>query len=115
MSKEQFNSTKMRRVGIKVISFFIKSFSHKKIYDTTSGFRAANIDVIKKFAETYPTEYPEPISSFELLKQGYKIEEVPVIMHERQGGKTSISSWKNIYYMFNVIVSIIVLQIRGDK
>ena len=114
-SDDQFNSTKMRRIGIKIISFFIHVFSHKKIYDTTSGFRAANIDVIKKFAGSYPLEYPEPISSFELMKQGYKVKEVSVKMHERQGGKTSISSWKNVYYMFNVIISIIILQIRGDN
>ena len=115
MDDEQFKSTRMRRVGIKIISLFIKLFSKKKIYDTTSGFRAANIDIIKKFADSYPMEYPEPVSSFELLKQGYKVKEVSVKMHERQGGKTSINSWKNVYYMLNVIISIIILQIRGDK
>lgn len=114
-SDEQFRSTKMRRMGIKIISFFIKLFSNQKICDTTSGFRAANIDIIRKFSYSYPIEYPEPVSTFELLKQGYRVKEVAVKMYERQGGKTSISSWKNVYYMFNVIAAIIILQIRGDK
>ncbi len=110
-----FKSTKLRRLGINMISALIKWYSGHKIYDTTSGFRAANIDVIKRFNESYPTEYPEPISSFELLQEGYTIEEVPVKMHERQGGKSSIGSWKKVYYMINVCLSLIIVKIRGGK
>ena len=110
-----FKSTKFRRIGINTISTLIKWYSGYKIYDTTSGFRAANIDVIKKFNESYPTEYPEPISSFELLLDGYKIVEIPAKMYERHGGKSSISSWKKVYYMINVCLSIIVVKIRGGK
>ena len=64
----EFKSSSARRAGIKIISFFIKLFTGKKIYDTTSGFRAVNKDIIKYFSEHYPTEYPEPVSTTELLK-----------------------------------------------
>ena len=37
-----FKITDARRIGIKIISFFIKIFTKVKIYDTTSGFRAIN-------------------------------------------------------------------------
>ena len=110
-----FKSTQLRRIGIYLISLLIRLFSKKQIYDTTSGFRAANIDVIKMFAKYYPTEYPEPISTFELLKKGYEVNELPVKMFERQGGSSSIVSWKKVYYMINVYLSIIVVHIRGDK
>lgn len=110
-----FKSTRFRRIGIYLISILIKCYSGKRIYDTTSGFRAANIDIIKKFNESYPSEYPEPISTFELLEDGYQITEVPVKMHERQGGNSSISSWKKVYYMVNVFLSIIIAKIRGVK
>ena len=33
--------------------------------------------------------------------------EKPVVMHERMGGTSSIGSWKNAYYMINVILSIL--------
>ncbi len=111
----EFKSTAARRMGINIISFFIKLFTKKKIYDTTSGFRACNKKVIGKFAYSYPTEYPEPISNFELLKQGFKIKEVSVEMNKREGGISSISSWKNIYYMINVILSIIIISVRRYK
>lgn len=103
----EFKSTFSRRIGIKLISFFIKLFTGKRVYDTTSGFRACDRNVIELFANNYPLEYPEPVTTTQLLKKGYKIDEVAVSMNERTAGKSSIGSWKNAYYMVNVILSII--------
>lgn len=111
--KDNFNSTFSRRMGINVISFFIKLVTKKKIYDTTSGFRACNRDIIKYFSSDYPAEYPEPITTVQLLQRGYKINEVFVKMKARMGGKSSIGSWKNLYYMINVVLSIITVDRRA--
>lgn len=107
-----FKSSRSRQFGIKVISFFIKIVTRKKIFDTTSGFRAVNRDIIKEFAGSYPIEYPEPITTTEVLKKKYKVSEVPVSMNEREDGKSSIHSWKNVYYMINVCLSILLVKIR---
>ncbi|MBQ3280072.1 glycosyltransferase family 2 protein [Candidatus Saccharibacteria bacterium] len=114
-NSNNFKSSFLRRVGIRLISNMIFVFSRKRIYDTTSGFRAANKEVIKYFANHYPKEYPEPISDFELVKLGYKIIEVPARMHERQAGKSSIHSWKSAYYVINVLISIFIIKIRRIK
>ena len=100
-------------MGIKIISFFIKLFTGKKVYDTTSGFRAVDKDIIQLFSNSYPTEYPEPVSEVTILKRKLKIAEVPVLMHERQGGKSSIHAWKNVYYMINVTIAMFIESIRG--
>ena len=71
--------------------------------------------IIAEFAQNYPTEYPEPVSTTELLKKGYKVEEVAVKMNEREGGVSSIRAWKNAYYMINVILSIFIVSIRRYK
>ena len=107
----KFKSSSTRRIGIKIISFLIKLCTGKKIYDPTSGFRAANKDVIKIFANHYPVEYPEPESTTELIKRGYKVTEIPVEMHEREFGTSSIKPLKSIYYMFSVSLSIIISSI----
>ncbi|MBR2839999.1 glycosyltransferase family 2 protein [Candidatus Saccharibacteria bacterium] len=111
-SQTNFKSSFLRRIGIRLISNIIYLFSRKRIYDTTSGFRAANNKVIEYFAEHYPREYPEPVSDFELIKLGYRFTEVPAKMHERTAGKSSIHSWKSAYYVINVLLSILTLQIR---
>ena len=113
--QEGFKSSKARRIGIKMISSLIKIFTGKKIYDPTSGFRAINKDIIKDFSSIYPMEYPEPISYISLLRKNYKIKEVSVVMNERTGGKSSIHTWKNIYYMINVSLSIFIESIKRYK
>lgn len=114
-NSDNYKSSFLRRVGIRLISNVIFIFSKKRIFDTTSGFRAANKNVIKYFAHHYPKEYPEPISDFELIKLGYKVLETPAKMHERTAGKSSIHSWKSAYYVFNVLLSILILKVRRIK
>lgn len=114
-SSSNFKSSKARRIGITLISFFIKLITGKKIYDTTSGFRAANKKVVERFVNNYPVEYPEPVSTTEVLRLGYNVEEVPVSMNERENGVSSIKAWKNVYYMVNVILSIVILGLGVKK
>lgn len=112
-TSNDLRSSKIRRFGIHFLSNIIKLFSGKRIHDPTSGFRAANVKAITKFANNYPQEYPEPISNFEILKySNLKIKEVPVKMNKRIAGKSSIHSWKTLYAAFNVLLSIIIISIR---
>lgn len=112
-SRSGFRSSAARRIGIKIISFFIKIKTKKIVYDTTSGFRAVNKKIMKKFANVYPREYPEPISTTEVLLNGYKVSEVQVEMKERMAGKSSIRLHKNVYYMINVLLNIFFTK-KGD-
>lgn len=114
-NSSEFKSSYARRLGISIISKVIKIKTKKNIYDTTSGFRAVNKKIIKNFSNNYPVEYPEPISTANILNDGFIIKEVPVSMNKRQGGISSIKKWKSIYYMINVILSIIVIKKRRSK
>lgn len=108
----EFRSSSMRQLGIKILSLCIKIFSGVKIYDPTSGFRAVDKEGIKLFATSYPIEYPEPSSSVDLVKSGLLITEIPVEMHEREFGKSSINLTKSIYYMVSVCIAIMVAGLK---
>jgi glycosyltransferase involved in cell wall biosynthesis len=107
-----FKSTLMRRVGIKIFQILNSMLIKQKITDNTSGFIAFNKQVISFFAEHYPTDYPEPESIINLKKNGFVIKEVFVKMQHRQGGKSSISGLKSVYYMLKVILAIIMGSMR---
>lgn len=111
----EFKSSTARRIGIKIISNLIRITTGKRIFDVTSGFRAVNKRIIKHFAYTYPLEYPEPVTNADLLKKNIKVIEVPVQMHERETGQSSIHTWKNVYFMINIFLSILVVVFRGNK
>ena len=103
---EGFQSTFMRRVGIKWLSFWIRLFTGQTVADPTSGFRACNKRAIDLFCESYPVDYPEPESIALAMKLGYKVGETPVNMLERQGGTSSIGGLSAIYYMVKVSLAI---------
>ena len=112
---DTFKSSITRRLGIKIISHFMEFATKHKILDTTSGFRACNKQVIQIFAEQYPLEYPEPITTAEIIKQRFRVKEVPVSMNARTAGTSSINSWKSVYYMLNVCLSLIIIKLRRYK
>ena len=112
IDKKGFQSTVMRRSGIMFLVFFIKLVSGMEVLDATSGFRAANKDVINAFCEYYPYDYPEPETICVLLKKGYKVKEIPVQMRERSAGVSSIRFLKSAYYMVKVTLAILISGIR---
>ena len=115
IEKEGFQSSFMRRLGINIISFMIKLFTGKKIYDVTSGYRACNKELIKFFSDTYADDYPEPVYIISSVLSGFKVGEVPVVMVERQGGTSSIRSLKSAYYMIKVCLALVVDRIKVRK
>lgn len=112
IEKEGFQSYAIRRWGIKYFSILIKLLTGRVITDPTSGLRLMNRDIIGKFAAEYPRDYPEPETALSVLKDKYKVAEIPVVMHERQGGKSSISIKAGAYYMIKVTIAIFVEMLR---
>ena len=115
IEKEGFQSSFMRRLGINIISFMIKLFTGKKIYDVTSGYRACNKELINFFSDNYADDYPEPEAIITSVLSGFKVGEVPVAMVERQGGTSSIRSLKSAYYMIKVCLALVVDRIKVRK
>lgn len=107
-----FQSTFLRRIGIRVFEFMNHLLIHKRITDSTSGFRAYNKSAIKFLAANYPTDYPEPETIILLGKNDYRIREVSVEMVERQGGASSISGLKSAHYMIKVILAMLMTAHR---
>lgn len=115
IEKEGFQSSTARRIGIVYFTILIKLLTGTKITDPTSGLRMINRSVIEIFARDYPKDYPEPESVVAILKQGKRVQEIPVVMQERQGGRTSIQFWKSIYYMIKVTLAILVECMRKHR
>lgn len=113
--ENNFTSTLMRRFGISVISWAILLVCHKRVYDVTSGFRAANKKVISYLAKRYPISYPEPESTAFLLKKKVRIGEKTVKMHDREEGISSIRALSPIVYMLEVVTSIFILGFMRRK
>jgi len=98
-----------RRTGIHLFAFLLSRLLRQPVTDPTSGFRLYNHRAIALFARDYPHDYPEVEAVLMLHWHRLKMREVPVQMHERGGGASSLSgSGKSAYYMIKVLLAIFV-------
>ncbi len=108
ITKEGFQSSVLRRIGINIISTVIHILTGKKVKDVTSGFRACGKNLIAFYSKEYAQDFPEPEAILAAVKNNFTVVEVPVVMEERFAGLSSINALKSPYYMIKVILSLIV-------
>jgi len=106
VERSAYRAPAPRRAGIALLSLVHRIVLRRRISDPTSGFRAYNRPAIEFLADEYPHDYPEPESIVTLTRNGYRVVEVKVEMKPRQGGRSSITFWRAVYYMFKVLVAI---------
>jgi len=107
IDKEGFQSSFLRRAGIKFLSGLIKLKCGQRVLDCTSGYRAFNKKAVEECVKYYPKKYPEPESALYLIKKGIRVKEVPVLMDARVTGTSSISGLRGIYYMLKVSLAVL--------
>ena len=115
IQKEGFQSSFMRRLGIKFLSKLIYILCGVQVSDVTSGMRAVNKKMIREFSNNYAQDYPEPEAILASGLLGARIVEVPVRMHERQNGVSSINTLKTIYYMIKVTLALVIGRLTARK
>ena len=112
IEKKGFQSSYTRRMGIRFFTGLIKLMTRKTITDPTSGLRMIGRNAMGLFAYDYPRDYPEPESVVAILRRNMRVEEIPVVMKAREGGVSSISLKKSVYYMIKVPLAILIERIR---
>lgn len=112
LNKQGFQSTFLRRIGIRFLSTLLNLLTGLKLTDPTSGFRAVNRKIIQQFADYYPVDYPEPESILIAHQSGFRIGEIGVQMKERWQGRSSIDALHSIYYMVKVTFAILLRKMK---
>ena len=117
IEKKGFQSSGIRRLGIRFLNGMLRITTGNKITDCTSGFRAVNRKYIELYASQYPMDYPEPEAIVYASVHGAIIQEVPVIMQERTAGESSIKAFHSVYYMLKVSLAILLCRLThiGEK
>lgn len=109
---DDYRPTLSRRIGTSVFRFFLTLATRQRFTDTTSGMRAANRRVMRLFSENYSPDFAE-IESLQLaVRQGLRVEEVPVRMLERVGGSSFLTPLRSAFFIFKGLVVLLVGQFR---
>ncbi|MGL5890463.1 MAG: glycosyltransferase family 2 protein [Bacteroidia bacterium] len=109
---EGFQSSALRRLGIRWFSRLNYWLTGMRIADTTSGLRLLGKRALEMVCNWYPDEYPEPEILIQFARARLVVQEVPVQMRERQGGTSSIDAVRAVYYMWKVTLAILFTRFR---
>jgi hypothetical protein len=112
VESDDYKPTFSRRIGTSVFRFFLTLATRQRFTDTTSGMRAANRRVMSLFSENYSPDFAE-IESLQLaVREGLRVEEVPVRMLERTGGSSFLTPLRSAFFIFKGVVVLLVGQFR---
>jgi hypothetical protein len=109
-----YRSSRPRRAGIRILASVVSKIVGQRITDPTSGFQALNRRGIALFARDYPHDYPEVEAAVMVHRHKLRMQEVPVSMRERGGGRSSITTLRSVYYMVKVLLAIFVGLFRRN-
>jgi glycosyltransferase involved in cell wall biosynthesis len=98
----------VRRVGIQFFRAVLRPILGRPVNDPTSGFVGVNRAALQVFAGSFPLEYPEIEALVVLQRRRFRFEEVPVRMHPRRTGRSSITAFKSLYYIAHVLLGVFV-------
>jgi glycosyltransferase involved in cell wall biosynthesis len=109
---DDYQPTISRRIGTSLFRFFLTLATRQRFTDTTSGMRAANRRVMSLFSENYSPDFAE-IESLQLaVRQGLRVEEVPVRMLERSGGSSFLTPLRSAFFIFKGLIVLLVGMFR---
>jgi glycosyltransferase involved in cell wall biosynthesis len=112
---DDYRPTVSRRIGTSVFRFFLTLATRQRFTDTTSGMRAANRRAMELFSENYSPDFAE-IESLQLaVREGLRVEEVPVRMLERVGGTSFLTPLRSAFFIFKGLIVLIVGQFRPRR
>ena len=102
-----------RRLGIKLFAFVTSKLIGLKISDPTSGYRALNKRILAFLMnDFFPYDYPDADVIVLAHRAGFKIKEIPMIMHDRTTGTSMHSGLKPVYYIFKMFLSMLMTLLR---
>jgi glycosyltransferase involved in cell wall biosynthesis len=101
-----------RIFGIRLFRLLVNLITGYRVTDPTSGFFAINRRLIEFYSRHYPSDYPEVDAYILMHRIKARAMEVPVRMYARAEGKSSITTFRAVYYMVKVTLSFLINCIR---
>ena len=112
LGETEYRGSIPRIFGIQHFRWLVNLFTGYRVTDPTSGFFAINRRLIDFYSVHYPSDYPEVDAYILMHRLGARALEVPVRMYDRAGGKSSITTFRAVYYMVKVTLSFLINRIR---
>lgn len=103
-----------KKIAYTMFRMLIRIGTGRKIMDPTTGLQGLSRRAFRFYAgyNHFDDQYPDANIIMQMMLLGYRVEEIPAVMHPRTEGKSMHSGLKPFFYMFRMMFSIIAVWIR---
>lgn len=103
-----------KKIAYAMFRILIRFGTGRKIMDPTTGLQGLNRRAFRFYAgyNHFDDQYPDANIIMQMMLLGYRVEEIPAVMHLRTEGKSMHSGLKPFFYMFRMMFSIIAVWVR---
>jgi glycosyltransferase involved in cell wall biosynthesis len=109
----RFRSSPVRRFWIFLLGWLLSAISGQRFTDVSSGFRAGGRRAIKLFSQLYQPDFGEIEALQSALSEDLVVEEVPVLMLERDEGVSYLTVFPSFMFVLKSLILIAVGRFRG--
>lgn len=114
--EHRYDVGRMRAGAMGLLRLAVRQLSGQRFTDTSSGFRGFSRAMLESFADDYPSEYMESVEALLLASAGgFRVREVPVVMHPRQHGAPSQRRARLAYHFLRLLLVIVVSAPRRPR
>lgn len=111
---EAYPTSFVKKLAYLMFRFLIRVGTGKKITDPTTGLQGLSRRAFGFYAlyNHFDDKYPDANMIMQMMLLGYRVKEIPAVMHVRTEGVSMHSGLKPIVYMFRMTFSIIAVWLR---
>lgn len=106
----------MKRLGFIWFGTLVRLFGGGELADATTGLQGLSRRAFARYAgyDNFDANYPDANMILEMKLQGYRVLQVPAVMHMRKSGEGMHTGlWKPTKYMVRSTIALIVARMRG--
>ena len=105
--------SRVRRTSLGLLARCLSFVTKQPVTDPTSGFWAFGPRAVRFLAAHHPSGYPEPELHLLLSRNGLRVEEVPIRMRGRLGGRTSLTPLRTGHLLARTLLALVVVPLRS--
>ena len=111
---EEFPVSFAKKIAFCLFRNMIRIGTGRKIMDPTTGLQGLNWRTVLFYSKYnhFDDKYPDANMIMQMLLLGFRVREIPAVMHIRTEGESMHSGLKPIIYMFRMTFSILAVWIR---
>ena len=109
-----FPVSPVKRFAFVLFRLLIRLCTGRRIMDPTTGLQGLSKRAFQFYSgySNFDDRYPDANMLLQMLMLGFRVEEIPAVMHARREGVSMHSGLKPMFYMFRMMFSLIAVWIR---